>query len=216
MEQELRDLDIDPDRMPLGRISRKGLTAAFSVLQDLQVELMQPRGPRNLILADLTNRFYTMVPHSIPPGVPLPVLDNEHIIDQKVELVQSLMDLELSYSVVSAPSVKGGDPIRAKYNQLKCGLSMVDRASLEFQLIEEYVVNTHGPTHTTYKLHLINCFRVDRFGENERFEPYSKEPNRMLLWHGSRMTNWAGILPEGLRIAPPQAPVTGYMFGKGV
>lgn len=100
MEQELRDLDIDPDRMPLGRISRKGLTAAFSVLQDLQVELMQPRrahsvccggvgvdvsgGPRNLILADLTNRFYTMVPHSIPPGVPLPVLDNEHIIDQKV------------------------------------------------------------------------------------------------------------------------------------
>eukprot|EP00057_Strongylocentrotus_purpuratus_P027635 XP_011682109.1 PREDICTED: poly [ADP-ribose] polymerase 2 [Strongylocentrotus purpuratus] len=39
---------------------------------------------------------------------------------------------------------------------------------------------------------------------------------RMLLWHGSRMTNWAGILGQGLRIAPPEAPVTGYMFGKGV
>ena len=25
-----------------------------------------------------------------------------------------------------------------------------------------------------------------------------------------------GILSEGLRIAPPEAPVTGYMFGKGV
>lgn len=38
----------------------------------------------------------------------------------------------------------------------------------------------------------------------------------MLLWHGSRLTNYVGILSQGLRIAPPEAPVTGYMFGKGV
>jgi hypothetical protein len=38
----------------------------------------------------------------------------------------------------------------------------------------------------------------------------------MLLWHGSRTTNYAGILSQGLRIAPPEAPVTGYMFGKGI
>jgi len=38
----------------------------------------------------------------------------------------------------------------------------------------------------------------------------------MLLWHGSRITNFVGILSQGLRIAPPEAPVTGYMFGKGV
>ena len=33
----------------------------------------------------------------------------------------------------------------------------------------------------------------------------------MLLWHGSRLTNWVGIISQGLRIAPPEAPVTGYM-----
>ena len=38
----------------------------------------------------------------------------------------------------------------------------------------------------------------------------------MLLWHGSRVSNWYGILSRGLRIAPPEAPSTGYMFGKGV
>ena len=38
----------------------------------------------------------------------------------------------------------------------------------------------------------------------------------MLLFHGSRISNYAGILSEGLRIAPPEAPVTGYMFDKGV
>ena len=37
-----------------------------------------------------------------------------------------------------------------------------------------------------------------------------KYPTR-LLWHGSRLSNYAGILAQGLRVAPPEAPVTGYM-----
>ena len=48
------------------------------------------------------------------------------------------------------------------------------------------------------------------------FEKHRATSNRQLLWHGSRLTNWVGILSQGLRIAPPEAPVTGYMFGKGV
>lgn len=36
------------------------------------------------------------------------------------------------------------------------------------------------------------------------------------MWHGSRATNFGGILSQGLRIAPPEAPVSGYMFGKGI
>lgn len=55
-----------------------------------------------------------------------------------------------------------------------------------------------------------------RQGEEDRYKKFSDFPNRMLLWHGSRLTNWVGILGQGLRIAPPEAPVTGYMFGKGV
>jgi hypothetical protein len=41
-------------------------------------------------------------------------------------------------------------------------------------------------------------------------------PNHQLLWHGSRTANFGGILSQGLRIAPPEAPVQGYMFGKGL
>jgi hypothetical protein len=35
----------------------------------------------------------------------------------------------------------------------------------------------------------------------------AQNPNRQLLWHGSRTTNYLGILSQGLRIAPPEAPV---------
>jgi len=37
----------------------------------------------------------------------------------------------------------------------------------------------------------------------------------MLLWHGSRTTNFAGILSQGLRIAPPEAPVVSYEIYTG-
>merc|ERR1712029_871720 len=67
-----------------------------------------------------------------------------------------------------------------------------------------------------FKLEIEEIFKVERKGEEKRFKPFKKLPNHKLLWHGSRTTNYAGILSQGLRIAPPEAPVTGYMFGKGV
>lgn len=72
---------------------------------------------------------------------------------------------------------------------------------------------THGPTHTNYELEIIDVFRSCKAQEQTSF---MDSENKLLLWHGSRVTNWLGILKEGLRIAPPEAPVTGYMFGKGV
>jgi poly [ADP-ribose] polymerase len=61
---------------------------------------------------------------------------------------------------------------------------------------------------------LVNLFEVQSEMEDNRFNKTIN--NRTLLWHGSRLTNFVGILSQGLRIAPPEAPVTGYMFGKGV
>lgn len=65
-----------------------------------------------------------------------------------------------------------------------------------------------------------DIFRIERDGERDRFANSSyakvKQSDRRLLWHGSRCTNFGGILSQGLRIAPPEAPVSGYMFGKGV
>ena len=34
---------------------------------------------------------------------------------------------------------------------------------------------------------------------------------KILSSTGSRLTNFVGILSQGLRIAPPEAPATGYM-----
>jgi len=78
------------------------------------------------------------------------------------------------------------------------------------------VKQTHGKTHNTYSLSVQSIFRVNREGEDGVFQAYEDTANHQLLWHGSRVTNFVGILSQGLRIAPPEAPVTGYMFGKGI
>ncbi|MCL4153816.1 UNVERIFIED_CONTAM: hypothetical protein GTU68_028831 [Idotea baltica] len=75
-------------------------------------------------------------------------------------------------------------------------------------MLEKYLTTTHGKTHCMYKMKLIDIFKVRKGSEEKRFKDVG---NRMLLWHGSRLTNWAGILSQGLRIAPPEAPCTGYM-----
>ena len=79
---------------------------------------------------------------------------------------------------------------------------------------QAYVKMTHGATHSGFGLEVQDVFELDRQGESERFRPHNHTPNRMLLWHGSRLSNFTGILSQGLRIAPPEAPVSGYMFGK--
>jgi poly [ADP-ribose] polymerase len=111
----------------------------------------------------------------------------------------------------------------------------VNRSSAEFRELEAYLNNSRGSTHhlrysvstspetkfqNTHDKQVINIFRIERKGEEERFKAscYSNltNSNRRLLWHGSRSTNYGGILSQGLRIAPPEAPMSGYMFGKGV
>jgi len=47
-------------------------------------------------------------------------------------------------------------------------------------------------------------------------KPPSAVGNKSLLFHGSKNANVVGILKQGLRIAPPEAPTTGYMYGKGL
>ena len=46
-----------------------------------------------------------------------------------------------------------------------------------------------------------------RRGEGEKYEKFQHLDNRRLLFHGTSMTNMLGILAQGLRIAPPEAPV---------
>lgn len=172
---------------------------------DLQISV------RESLIVDASNRFFTVIP-SIHPHV----IRDEDDFKSKVKMLEALQDIEIASRLVGF-DVDSDDSLDEKYKKLCCDIAPLPHDSEDYRLIEKYLLTTHAPTHTEWSLELEEVFALERAGEFDRFKPHrDKLGNRMLLWHGSRLTNFVGILSQGLRIAPPEAPATGYMFGKGV
>lgn len=215
MKKAMLAFDLDMEKMPLGKLSQRQLSEALKVLGRIAELVKTGAEPTQLIAA--SNQFYTMIPHDFGLQRP-PIIDTDAAISIKTEMLESLIQMEFAYGLLQSNGVDATkeNPIDAHYKQLNAKLRTVPADSDEYQLLVEYVRNTHAETHSNYELEVEAIFSVDRDGEKRRYKPFRKLHNRQLLWHGSRLTNYVGILSHGLKIAPPEAPVTGYMFGKGI
>uniref|UniRef100_A0A667ZY40 Poly [ADP-ribose] polymerase n=1 Tax=Myripristis murdjan TaxID=586833 RepID=A0A667ZY40_9TELE len=214
MKKAMVEFEIDLQKMPLGKLSKRQIQSAYALLSEVQ-QAVAECVPEAQIL-DLSNRFYTLIPHDFGMKKP-PLLSNLDYIQAKVQMLDNLLDIEVAYSLLRGGAEDNeNDPIDINYEKLKTKIEVVDKSTEEADTILQYVKNTHAATHNTYTLEVQEIFKIVREGEYQRYRPFKDMHNRQLLWHGSRTTNYAGILSQGLRIAPPEAPVTGYMFGKGV
>ena len=95
------------------------------------------------------------------------------------------------------------------YQSLNSTITPIKKGSEDYKLISKFIADGGN----SYKM--VDCFSIARNGEDKTFNP-KKIGNKMLLWHGSRFSNYAGIIRQGLRIAPPEAPHNGYLSGKGI
>jgi len=68
---------IDVNKMPLGKLSKKQIESAYKVLTEALKEIQGDKNPTKLL--DASNRFYTLIPHDFGMQSP-PLLDNEEII----------------------------------------------------------------------------------------------------------------------------------------
>uniref|UniRef100_UPI00358E437B poly [ADP-ribose] polymerase 1 n=1 Tax=Myxine glutinosa TaxID=7769 RepID=UPI00358E437B len=213
MKKAMVEFEIDLQKMPLGKLSRRQIQSAYSLLGNVQKLLSQSSSESQIL--DMSNRFFTLIPHDFGMKKP-PMLDNLEYIQSKVEMLDNLLEIEVAYSLLSCSQDGDKNQLDVNYERLKAKIEVLDMETDEARVILDYVHNTHAPTHDSFTIEVQQIFKVCRDGERQKFRPFEDVPNHMMLWHGSRITNFAGILSQGLRIAPPEAPVTGYMFGKGV
>ncbi|EAW12631.1 putative poly(ADP)-ribose polymerase PARP [Aspergillus clavatus NRRL 1] len=223
----MASMSYDAKKLPLGKLSKRTLTTGFQVLKDLSELVADPtlassRYSTDFQTAaqDLSNRYFTIIPHDFGRNRP-PVLNGDDQIKREVELLEALTDMGVANEIMKVS--RDAEMINQLDRQYQ-GLGMQEmtplaRASTEYRELEAYLNNSRGSTHHL-RYNVANIFRIERQGENDRFNASSyakiEGSDRRLLWHGSRSTNFGGILSQGLRIAPPEAPVQGYMFGKGV
>ncbi|KAJ3253177.1 Poly [ADP-ribose] polymerase 2 [Boothiomyces macroporosus] len=218
MEQQMMEIGYDAKKMPLGKLSKAHIQKGYNVLTKIGEVLRENSKNKHSKLQDLSSEFYTIIPHSFGFSVP-PVINSDDALARKIEMVEALADIEIATTLLKNMDKEVTEhPSDRNYHSLKRDLKPIDKKSKTFNILKKYTQNTHGKTHNAYKLEILDAFELHRDEEAEKFNNVGKEyhSNKMLLWHGSRLTNFVGILSQGLRIAPPEAPVTGYMFGKGV
>jgi poly [ADP-ribose] polymerase 2/3/4 len=167
--------------------------------------------------------YYSYIPHVSPRHLQIPPIRSIETVKREADFLQSLGYMLEANSIVEAASENlTENPIDAKYN----GLGLVEMtplnpASGEFTELSAYLKGSVGQSHG-YKYTVEQIFRIEREGERSRFESSKfaaakpSEQNRKLLWHGSRLVNFAGILSQGLRIAPTGVVLNGSAFGNGV
>jgi poly [ADP-ribose] polymerase len=111
-------------------------------------------------------------------------------------VIQEIAQKLITSSINVDDEGKPLNPLDAHFRSL--GLTSMDPVawnSSEFTALSHYVSDTHGQTHH-FKASILNAFRVQREGETSAYlaKGYDKlaPGDRMLLWHGSRTTNFAG------------------------
>ncbi|KAJ6134592.1 hypothetical protein N7523_000914 [Penicillium sp. IBT 18751x] len=223
----LASMSYDAKKLPLGKLSDRTLKNGFTILKELSELIADPSLAGSKYETDyatvsehLSDQYFTTIPHVFGRNRP-PVINSNAQIKKEVELLEALTDMDVANEIMK--DSREADEINQLDRQFQSlgmeEMTRLDHKSSEFAELSNYLSNSRGQTHHL-RYQVIDIFRIERRGENDRFNSSAhanlKNSDRRLLWHGSRSTNFGGILSQGLRIAPPEAPVNGYMFGKGV
>jgi len=211
MEQSVVEMEYDTKKAPLGKITTEQIKAGYQALKTISgcIDKGKTSGGE---ITQACNDFYTRIPHEFGFRVP-PIIRTHEELKKKLGLLEALSDIQVALKLLSTHQDDSLNPVDRRYQQLKIEIEALDNAGVERKLVERSIKETHASTHTSYSMEVLDVFKLDKHQEDEKFNDLG---NTKLLYHGSRLSNWAGILGQGLRIAPPEAPVTGYMFGKGV
>jgi poly [ADP-ribose] polymerase len=202
---------IDTQRMPLGKISKKQIDKAYDLLNKISLAVDNKATTEKEFLM-LSSQFYTIVPYACGMSTP-PAIRDESAVKEKLEQLKLLDELIIAQDKMGSSG--SGDPtLDSKYLSLNCNIQALSDPAMG-NMIKEYIDNTCGSTHS-YRMKLHQIYEVRRLGEVERFSKFNTMHNRQLLWHGSRVANFVGILSQGLRINPANVIRTGSMFGNGL
>mmetsp|Transcript_1133 Transcript_1133/g.1857 ORF Transcript_1133/g.1857 Transcript_1133/m.1857 type:complete len:1513 (-) Transcript_1133:94-4632(-) len=193
-------------------------------------------------LKKLTDKLYSAIPRgfgSVGMGNirHMPIIDTEEAIKKETAFLRSLEDVEETLTLVLGASKEmnvtqndGKDyaeslvcsfpeKIVCFRDMLGVSLRPIEKHSDKFKLLEQYA-HASSPNSD-----IIAALRVTRYEEAERFAPFEADrqrsnsrgfPCNQLLFHSTKVSNCVGILMRGLKIAPVEAPASGFLFGKGV
>mmetsp|Transcript_64090 Transcript_64090/g.133635 ORF Transcript_64090/g.133635 Transcript_64090/m.133635 type:complete len:2350 (+) Transcript_64090:1066-8115(+) len=208
---------LDQARLPLGYLSMETLDAAEAKLREMKEILdEQPPSDAGVVeklrrlerVAQLSSEYYELLPIGDKVVKPFTSCKDTRF-GEAVELIRTLRDLSVTKELLFGAMHRQAqlDPIEYAYKALQVGMQPLLVGSKERECVQRFVDST-----CTSDVLVNQVYSLDT-GQGAGG---SEVANKRLLFHGSKNFNVLGILKHGLRVAPPEAPTTGYMYGKGV
>ena len=230
INDNLHEIGYDSKKMPLGKLSPKTLTNGLNILKEIESEL-NSENPDKDNLTQLSSDFYTQIPHDFGfQKMSNFIIDSIEKVKEKINMISSLSDMKITLKILENVDSEKDEyenqeekQIHDYYKRLNCDIRCISKDETIYNTLNKYLTakidNKNNDLNDSYyygrknNLSIIKAYEIKRDGEKEKFKDLG---NKKLLWHGSRITNFVGILSQGLRIAPPEAPSSGYLYGKGV
>ncbi|KNC87483.1 hypothetical protein SARC_00417 [Sphaeroforma arctica JP610] len=225
-----KSIGLDQGGLPLGLVSVQTLAQAEQVLTDVSTALDELTAACNHRdktvdgvrthferVAKLTNEFYELMPMSEGAGGAVEAFSRKNhktALGKAVEMVRVLKDLSVARQVLLGARLRRKElhPLDYAYKALDMHMEVLPITHPEAQCLLAYIDNTSDG----YSDMVVNnIFSLTRNSAGV-CDPTGAVGNKQLLFHGSKTTNLCGIIKQGLRIAPPDAPRTGLAYGKGV
>ena len=232
INDNLHEIGYDSQKMPLGKLSPVTLTTGLNILKEIESELKK-KSPNHENLKKYSSEFYTQIPHNFGfQKMSNFIIDTLEKVKEKIDMISVLSDMKITLKILESVGKEKSEEeyeneeekqIHDYYKQLKCDIRSISPSEEIYSILNKYLTAKMNKkdsdgfgSYYSYRnrLSLVKAFELKRHGEEEKFK--KKLGNKKLLWHGSRITNFVGILSQGLRIAPPEAPSSGYLYGKGV
>ena len=219
LNQQMKEIGYDSSKMPLGKLAKESINKGYLILKDIEKELKK-KNPSKSDLTQLSSDFFTYIPHDFGfQKMSSFIIDTLEKLKSKIDMIETLKDMKLATKIIEDNKQDSESKIILNYyNQLHCNIKHISKKDEIYSLLEKYLTVRLNQNSNYYygnkKLKLLEAYEIKREGEEERYLKDLK--NKMLLWHGTRISNFVGILSQGLRIAPPEAPSSGYLYGKGI
>eukprot|EP01125_Pyxidicula_operculata_P005044 TRINITY_DN1852_c3_g2_i1.p1 TRINITY_DN1852_c3_g2~~TRINITY_DN1852_c3_g2_i1.p1 ORF type:complete len:1923 (-),score=635.24 TRINITY_DN1852_c3_g2_i1:335-6103(-) len=178
---------------PLGVTTLKQIELGQQILEEVYECLVGTSPTSSTKLSDLSNRFFTAIPHSVGrSSIQSLTLRTVGDYTKKSELLQLMRDLLLVFASTSGSKL---NEIDMKYTALKCKIENLksSSSSSEYDKVYDHVIRSQlGQP----KMKITNIYSLQREEESNAYK--SDLFNQQQLFHGSRASNFVGILSRGI------------------
>lgn len=178
---------------PLGVLTVGQVEKGEQVLQEIHQAVKAKASHSQL--EDLSGEFYSAIPHRIGrtrDAIAAAVIDALADISAKQETLQLMKDM-LAVNSGGKGAVLFENNLDDQYQALGVTIDQLKNDSGPFKEIEEHVLSSQVKSKN---IKVASIYTLRRKGEWDVFD--TKVGNEKLMFHGSRIKNWVGILSRGI------------------